>query len=102
MASTLGRSPSAGAGIGRGPDGYLAGGGMRPVTPPDFDVDLGEEIEAAMAEHLAAVDVIATGPWPPSFEDTVAALERAGRRVHRAEQLLDDAAVARSTAAIQA
>jgi peptidyl-dipeptidase Dcp len=75
---------------------------MRPATGPDFDVDLGEEIEAAMAEHLAAVDAIATGPWPPSFEDTVAALERAGRRVHRVEWLLDDAAVARSTPAIQA
>ena len=75
---------------------------LRPVTSPDFDLDLGPEVEAAMAEHRAAVEAIATGPWPPSFEDTIAALVRAGRRVHRAEQLFDDAATARSTPAIQA
>ena len=75
---------------------------MRPATAPDFDVDLGPELDAAMAEHRAAVEAIATGPWPPSFEDTIAALERAGRRLHRAEELLDDAATARSTPAIQA
>jgi Zn-dependent oligopeptidase len=34
-----------------------------------------------MAGHRAEVDAIAEGPWPPSFDDTIAALERSGDRV---------------------
>src|SRR5690242_19915612 len=89
--------------IGRVTRGYPADGGDGAVTTgPDFDVDFGPELDAAMAEHLAAVEAIATGPWPPTFEDTIVALERAGRRLHRAEWLLDDAASARATPAVQA
>jgi peptidyl-dipeptidase Dcp len=36
-----------------------------------------------MAEHRAEVDAIAGHPWPPTFEDTIAALERAGQRLRR-------------------
>jgi peptidyl-dipeptidase Dcp len=39
--------------------------------------------EAAMAEQLAAVERIATDPTPPSFENTLAALERSGRTFAR-------------------
>ena len=69
---------------------------------PDFDVDLEPELVAAMAEHREEVEAIATGPWPPTFADTIAALERAGERLYLAERLLDDASLARSTAAIRA
>jgi len=48
--------------------------------PLRFDAALGPELEAAMAEHRVEVDAIADGPWPPAFEDTIAALERSGRR----------------------
>jgi Zn-dependent oligopeptidase len=51
------------------------------VTEPDFGVDLGPELEAAMAEHRAEVGTIAAGPWPPSFADTIAALEASGDRL---------------------
>jgi peptidyl-dipeptidase Dcp len=40
-------------------------------------------LEAAMAEHLAEVERIAADPAPPSFENTFAALERAGRTLDR-------------------
>ncbi|HLA62843.1 MAG TPA: M3 family metallopeptidase, partial [Rhodothermales bacterium] len=40
-------------------------------------------LEAAMAEQLAEVDAIATNPAPPTFENTLAALERAGRTLDR-------------------
>ncbi len=44
---------------------------------------LGDAIEAGMAEHLAEVDAIARDPAPPTFENTVVALERAGRTLDR-------------------
>jgi peptidyl-dipeptidase Dcp len=41
-------------------------------------------LEAAMAEQLAEVDKIASDPAPPTFENTIAALERSGRSFDRA------------------
>ncbi|MEA2168036.1 MAG: peptidyl-dipeptidase Dcp, partial [Solirubrobacteraceae bacterium] len=73
-----------------------------PARWPDFAVDLGPELEAAMEEHLAAVEAIADGPWPPTFDDTVAALERARHRLDLAEHMLDDRAGARLTDPIEA
>jgi len=40
-------------------------------------------LEAAMAEALANVDTIADDPAPPSFDNTIAALERASRTLDR-------------------
>ncbi|HEV7536281.1 MAG TPA: M3 family metallopeptidase, partial [Acidimicrobiia bacterium] len=44
---------------------------------------------------------IAAGPWPPTFADTIEALERAGQRLHLAERLFADASGSRSTPAIR-
>ena len=67
-----------------------------------FDVALGPELEAAMAEHRAEVDAIADRPWPPTFDDTIAALEASGTRLHVAERLLSYRASACSTPEIRA
>lgn len=40
-------------------------------------------LEAGMAERLARIEAIAENPEPPSFENTIAALERAGRSFRR-------------------
>jgi peptidyl-dipeptidase Dcp len=40
-------------------------------------------LEAAMAESLAEIDRIAADPAPATFENTIAALERAGRMLNR-------------------
>jgi peptidyl-dipeptidase Dcp len=40
-------------------------------------------LEAAMAEQLAEIDRIAGDPAPPTFENTLAALERSGRALDR-------------------
>ncbi|PYQ23088.1 MAG: peptidase M3, partial [Acidobacteria bacterium] len=40
-------------------------------------------LESAMAEQLAEVDKIANDPAPPSFENTLAALERSGHTLDR-------------------
>src|SRR4051794_601346 len=67
-----------------------------------FDVALGPELEAAMAEHRAEVDATAGGPWPPTFADTIAALERSGARLHLAANLLSYMGSARSTPDVRA
>jgi peptidyl-dipeptidase Dcp len=71
-------------------------------TLPHFDADLRTELKAGMAEHRAEVEAVAEGPWPPTFTDTVEALERAGQRLELAERLLDDTSWARSTPEVAA
>jgi peptidyl-dipeptidase Dcp len=41
-------------------------------------------LEEAMAERLAEIDAIANDPAPPTFDNTIAALERGGRMLDRA------------------
>ncbi len=54
---------------------------------PPFDritvADFKPALEAAMAEELAEVELIANNPAPPSFENTLAALERTGQKLDR-------------------
>ena len=45
--------------------------------------------EAAMAEELAEVERIATDPAPPTFDNTLAALERAGETLNRVNSVFD-------------
>ena len=70
-------------------------------TLPDFGADLATELAAGMAEHRAEIEEIAAGPWPPTFADTIEALERAGQRLHLAERLFSDASGSRSTPALR-
>src|SRR5262245_64781368 len=55
---------------------------------PPFDrvrpEHLGPALEAAMAENLAEIDRVANDPAPPTFDNTIAALERTGRTLDRA------------------
>ncbi len=54
---------------------------------PPFDqvrvADMKPGLEAAMAENLAEIDRIANDPAPPTFENTIAALEKTGRALDR-------------------
>ena len=54
---------------------------------PPFDrvrvADLAPALEAAMAAQLAALDAIASDPAAPTFDNTIAAMERAGRGFDR-------------------
>lgn len=49
---------------------------------PNFDAasldDLEAAVEAGMAAHLVEIDAIANNPEPPTFENTIVAMERAG------------------------
>jgi peptidyl-dipeptidase Dcp len=55
---------------------------------PPFDrvrvEDFKPALESAMAECLAEIDAIAESPEPPTFDNTLAAMERAGRALDRA------------------
>jgi peptidyl-dipeptidase Dcp len=55
---------------------------------PPFDAvrveQIGPAMETAMAEQLAAVERIAADPAAPTFENTLAAMERSGRSLERA------------------
>jgi peptidyl-dipeptidase Dcp len=54
---------------------------------PPFDkvrvADFKPALEAAMAESLSEIDRIANDPAPPTFENTIAAMERSGRTLDR-------------------
>jgi peptidyl-dipeptidase Dcp len=46
-------------------------------------------MDAAMAEHLVELDEIANDPEPPTFDNTIVALERAGESMRRVETYYD-------------
>jgi peptidyl-dipeptidase Dcp len=76
-------------------------GGVPPfeqVRPADF----APAFEAAMREELAEVDRIAADPSPPTFDNTLAALERSGRTLDRVVRVFDVFAGTMSTPEIQA
>ena len=56
---------------------------------PPFDrvrtADFGPALEAAMAEQLEAIGRITADPAPPSFDNTIAALERSARAMERVQ-----------------
>ena len=58
-------------------------GGVPPFDKADVSA-FKPQLEAAMAAQLAAVDRIAADPEPATFENTLAALERAERDFYQA------------------
>jgi peptidyl-dipeptidase Dcp len=59
-------------------------------VPPFDKVKVAEfkpALEAAMAEALAEVDKLASDPAPPTFENTIAGLERTGRALERVSNI---------------
>lgn len=77
-----------------------------PYQLPDFGA-IGEEhflpaFERGMADHLAEVDAIANSDEPPTFENTVAALERSGRILGRTSTVFYSIAASDSTEGILA
>jgi peptidyl-dipeptidase Dcp len=73
---------------------------------PPFDAvkveHLAPALERAMAAQLAAVDAIAASPEPPTFENTLAALERSGRALDRVLAVYDVYSSTLSTPEFQA
>lgn len=63
-------------------------GGLPPVDRVKPDDKFAAEYEAALAEYARELDAIAADPAPPGFDNSVAALDRAGRRLNRADAIL--------------
>lgn len=63
-----------------------------PLQYPPFDkirdADFAPALDRGMAEQLADIDAIANNPEPPTFDNTVVAMERSGRLLGRATTLL--------------
>jgi len=58
--------------------------------------------DAALSEHLADIEAIASSSEPPSFENTVAALDRSGRLLARVEALFYNLTSSETSPALQA
>ena len=58
--------------------------------------------DAALGEHLADIEAIASSSEPPSFENTVAALDRSGRLLARVEALFYNLTSSETSPALQA
>jgi peptidyl-dipeptidase Dcp len=75
-------------------------GGVPPFDKVKVE-DFKPALEAAMADQLASVDTIAAATDPPSFENSIAALERAGRALVRVETVYSVHASTLNTAEFQ-
>jgi peptidyl-dipeptidase Dcp len=58
--------------------------------------------EVGMREQLAEVEAIATNPRPPTFENTVQALDRGGRTFERIDNVFHNLAASEASPALQA
>jgi peptidyl-dipeptidase Dcp len=87
-------------------DNPLLDGGELPFGLPAFDriraEHFGPALRLAMAQHLAQLDEIAAQDAAPDFDNTVAALDRAGERLQRIEAVLGALCASCTTPELQA
>src|SRR5580698_6655124 len=76
-----------------------------PFQAPPFDKihdsDYQPAIEAGMAQQLEEVRAIADNPEPPTFENTVVALEKSGRLLDRVNSVFDAVTSANTNPGLQ-
>jgi peptidyl-dipeptidase Dcp len=77
------------AGSDFGPDNPFFAPSTLPFHAPPFDKIKDEDyqpaIEAGMAEQLKEIQAIANNPAPPSFENTIVAMEKTGQLLRRSQ-----------------
>ena len=73
-----------------GPNNPFYAPSTLPFRAPDFskikDSDYQPAIEAGMAEQIKEVEAIANNPAPPTFENTIVALEKSGQLLDRVSE----------------
>src|ERR1700733_11728724 len=93
IALTTSAAPAIAAQTPFGPANPFYAPSSLPFQAPPFDKiqdgDFQPAIEAGMAQQLAEVRVIADSPEPPTFENTVVALEKSGRLLDRVSSVFD-------------
>ncbi len=76
-----------------------------PFHAPPFDKikdsDYQPAIEAGMAEQLTEMGAIADNPAPPTFENTLVAMEKSGQLLHRASAAFDGVTGANTNPTLQ-
>ena len=87
------------------PANPLLSGSTLPFHYPPFDrikdTDFAPAYAQGMADHLKEVTAIADNPAPPTFENTVVALERSGQILETVERIFSNLAGANTNPAIQ-
>src|SRR5271156_1428155 len=93
LALTTSATPAVAAQPAFGPANPFYAPSILPFQAPSFDKiqdsDYQPAIEAGMVQQLAEIRVIADNPEPPSFENTVVALEKSGRLLDRVNSVFD-------------
>jgi peptidyl-dipeptidase Dcp len=86
--------------------GIFAAASTLPFQAPDFtrirDSDFQSAIEQGIAIQLAEIDVIARNPEPPSFDNTLVAMEQAGQMLTRVRSVLTALKMANTNPALDA
>jgi peptidyl-dipeptidase Dcp len=93
LALTTSANPAVAATPAFGPANPFYAPSSLPFQAPSFDKiqdsDYQPAIEAGMAQQLGEIRAIAGNPEPPSFENTVVALEKSGRLLDRVNSVFD-------------
>jgi len=83
-----------------GPSNPFYAASTLPFQAPPFDkvkdTDYQPAMEAGMAEQVKEVEAIANDPAPPTFENTLVALEKSGELYSRVSQVFDGVSQANS------
>jgi len=90
VAAGTGAAQTQTAGAGFGPSNPFYAPSTLPFQAPPFDKikdsDYKPAIDAGMAQQIVEVEAIANNPAPPTFDNTLVALERSGQLLTRAWQ----------------
>ena len=97
-AMTTASSPTAGAVFAQPSPLFLHAPQFDRIKEADFEPAL----EAGMAQQKAEIAKIADDPAPPSFDNTLAAMERSGQQLERANQVFSALTSANTSDALQA
>ena len=88
-----------------GPENPFYAASTLPYHAPTFDkikdTDYQPALEAGMAEHLKEVEAIANNAAPPTFENTLVALEKSGQLFNRVQMVLGGVAQANSNPTLE-
>ena len=102
---TLSAFPAMASGADFGPDNPFFAPSSLPFQAPPFDKIKDEDyqpaMEAGMAEERKEVQAIADGPTPPTFENTIVAMEKSGQLLHRVRAAFFAVAGANTNPALQ-
>jgi peptidyl-dipeptidase Dcp len=87
-----------------GPGNPFYAASTLPYHAPPFDkikdTDYQPALEAGMAEQLKEVEAIANNPAPPTFENTLVALEKSGQLYERVQEVFDGVTQANTNPAL--